>query len=232
MAAETSEQPPFAVSPLWWRRGDGLRLAVAIVACVLLGYAVTWALPYAGVPMRTGPLAWRDGGDVPLAQAPDPTSISYGSALGSRAYPLHVGDRLTYGMDVLRMPSRSHDSAVITKVEPVGLDRGVRFLGAMLGSPHRAETWQVVDGWPPRDGRLHDPVPLDTPITSRTTDGMGWELYLGLQITRPGYFVSDGWQITYQVGARTYRYVVPAQVVICTPQALTAGGDCPTPWDR
>jgi hypothetical protein len=231
MAGATPTKPPFAVSPLWWRRGDGLRLAVALLVCVLLGCALTWGLPSAGVPLRTGPLAWRQGGDVSLAAAPDPTTISYGSALGSRSNPMRVGDRFTYGMDVLRMPPHSRDTAVVTKVEPVGLDRGVRYLGAMLGGPRRGETWQVIRTWPPRAGRLHDPVPLGTPIT-QTAAEKGTELYLGLQITRPGYYVSDGWQITYQVSGRTYRYIVPAQVVICTPQVLNQGGNCPWPQDR
>jgi hypothetical protein len=189
---------------------------------------VTWTLPYFGVPMRTGPLAWQGVGDVPLAAAPDPRSVSYGYA--GRPHP--VGYRFTYGTDVLTMPPRDDDTAVIRQVKPLGLGRGVRFLGALLGSPDRRDTWSRIDGWPPTKGRLHDPVPLDTPITPRSTDGTGWELYLGFEITRPGYYVSDGWQVTYEVNGRTYRYVVPAKVVICTQEALARGRFCPFPEDR
>lgn len=210
-----------------WRRGDGVRLTAVVVLCLALGALVTWVLPYFGAPMRTGPLAWQDGGNVPLAAAPDPRSSSYGYA----GRPDPVGHRFTYGTDVLTMPPGSDDTAVIRKVEPLGLGPGVRFLGSMLGSPDRRETWSEIDGWPPKDGQLHDPVPLDTPITSRTADEMGWELYLGFQITRPGSYASDGWEVTYEVNGRTYRHVVPARVVVCTPEAPTQGRFCAHPED-
>lgn len=217
---ETDQAPPAgkpaspAVSPhgLWWRRGDGLRLLLATVLCVCLAALVTWVPPYFGVPNEPGPL-YRGGG--------------HGSALDG----YDVGDRFTYGVNVLTMPRDTDDTAVVTDVKVVGLDPGLRYLGARLGSPERTETWQVVHRWPPR-GPVHDVVPLSTPITSRSADGMGWELFLGFEVTKPGYWVSDGWEITYEVNGRTYRYVEPAEMVVCTPEALTKRGECLFPDER
>jgi hypothetical protein len=178
----------------------------------VLGAVATWGLPYLGVPTDPGPL--HRGG-------------AHGSALDD----YDVGDSFTYGMNRLVMPKGTDDTAVITEVNVVGLDPGLRYLGARLGSPERRETWQVVDRWPPR-GPVHDVVPLATPITSESADPAGWELFLGFEVTRPGYWVSDGWEITYEVNGRAYRYVEQAQMVVCTPEALTRRGHCPFPEDR
>ena len=184
----------------------------------MLAALLTWLLPYAGHPLYTGPLD-RDG-SRPVAM--QDTEVAHSSAM-----PWQVGRPFTFGLDVLELPRRSDQPAVVRSVEPVGLDQGLRFLGARLGSADRTTTWQVIRQWPPR-GPGHDPVPLSTPIDA---DPMGWELYLGFQVTRPGYYVTDGWRVTYEVGGRTYQYQVPSQLVVCGRQVLPARPHCPFPAD-
>jgi hypothetical protein len=164
---------------------------------------------------------------VPNAPGPLDRGCGHVSAIDD----YEVGDRFTYGMNVLTMPKNTDETAVITDVKAVELDDGLRYLGASLGSPARTETWQVVDRWPPR-GPWHDVVPLSTPITPESVDRNGWELFLGFEVIKPGYWVSDGWEITYEVNGRTYRYVEPAEMVVCTPETRTKSGECPFPGDR
>jgi hypothetical protein len=199
----------------WWHPGDGRRLLTTIAACVGLAALLTWLLPLLGRPLYTGPLD-RDGSQQVGSEH---ASFAYDSALRQ-----HVGDRFTYGLTVLELPRGSTDIAVIRTVEPVGLSAGLRYLGAMLGSPARTQTQDEVRQWPPPPGRLHAAVPLSTPIDS---NGNGWELYLGFAVTAPGHYVVRGWWITYTVGARSYRYWEPGQIDVCTPQFLTARGGCP-----
>lgn len=194
---------------IWWQPGDGRRLSAILSAALALAALLTWLLPYVGVPMTTGPM-YRGG--------------AHGAALDE----FDVGDQFTYGMNVLTLPKASNQVAVITDVDVIGIDRGVRFLGGRLGSPDRTETWQLMQAFPPR-GPRHDVVPLSTPITSQSADENGWELFIGLQITKPGYWVSDGWRITYEVNGRTYQYDEHAELTICTPDALTPAGTCPFP---
>ena len=138
-----------------------------------------------------------------------------------------VGDRFTYGLNVLSLEAPG--TAVIQDVRVVGLEDGVRFLGARLGGPNRRMgSWQVLPTWPPRHPRL-DPRPLTTPITSRSVDPIGWELFIGLEVTKPGRFLSEGWRITYEIHGRTYQQTVPARILICTRHADGSRRVCPPP---
>lgn len=111
---------------------------------------------------------------------------------------------------------------MIKDVEVIGLDDGVRLLGARLGGPNRhLGAWQVLH---PKT----DPRPLDTPITPRA-EGRTWELFTGFEITRPGRFLSEGWRITYEVDGRTYRHTIPARVLICTRHEDGSSRKCPAP---
>lgn len=78
-----------------------------------------------------------------------------------------VGDRFTYGLNVLSLPRGSDDTAVIAS------------------AAERTETWQVIEGWPPMAGPVHDPLPLSAPITARSVYERGWELFLGFEIDCP-----------------------------------------------
>jgi hypothetical protein len=203
---------------LWWQPGDGRRLLTLLGVSVVLAALLTWLLPYVGPPLYTGPLDW-DGSRPIAMQATEPA--------WSSGMPSQVGKAFTDGLDVLSLPKGSDQTAVVESVEPVGLDPGISFLGARLGSPERAETWQVIRQWPPR-GPAHRMVPLSTPIDAAPK---GWELYLGFQVTRPGYFVSDGWLVTYEVGGRTYRYQLPSQLVVCGRAVMPKDPHCPFPRD-
>jgi hypothetical protein len=199
---------------LLWRSGDTRRLLMALAGSVVLGLLATWLLPYAGVPQSGGPLDQGGG---------------HGSALSQ----YDVGDRFTYGMNVLAMPDGSTDKAIVRDVRVVGLDEGMRFLDARLGGPERKETWQVIDGFPPSK-REFAVVPLSTPISedSARSGGRGWELLLGFEITKPGYWVSDGWEITYEVNGRAYRYVEETQMVVCTRAVQKTKNECWFPGER
>ena len=209
--------PRSSIPRLWWQPGDGLRLLGLGGLSVGLAAVLTWLLPYTGPALYTGPLD-RNGSQPVDAQHVD---HAYGSVR-----QLHVGDRFTDGLSVLELPRGSTQRALIRTVQPVGLAPGLRYLGAMLGSPHRQETWQGLTQWPPPPGARHDPVPLSTPVTAA---GRGWELYLGFEVARPGRYVTWGWRITYEVAGRTYQYTEPAQIVVCTPRFGASRGRCPDP---
>lgn len=176
----------------------------AVVALVALG---VWTLPYAGVPLSAGPIH---------------PSNAHGTALDM----FDVGDRFTYGLNTISLAG-TH-AAVIKDVEVIGLDDGVRFLGAQLGGPDRKiGAWQILETWPPRHPKT-DPRPLGTPIPPES-EGRDWELFIGLEVTAPGRFLSDGWRVTYEVDGRTYRHTIPAYVLICTRDEGGSTRKCPLP---
>jgi hypothetical protein len=137
-----------------------------------------------------------------------------------------VGDRFTYGLNTLEI--QGNKPAAVTNIEVAGLDQGVRFLGAVLGSPRRHANYQIIDHWPPRHP-AGDVRPLSTPVTPVREGPAGWELFIGLEVTKPGRFLSDGWLITYRVSGRTYRYLMPAKLMICATADGTTDAQCPMP---
>jgi hypothetical protein len=195
----------------WWQPGDSRRLAALLLASITIAALGHLLLPYAGIPTSTGPL---DRGTGP-----------HGSSLSNYT----AGERFTYGLDRLALREGTDDTAVITEISVIGLDPGLRYLGARLGSPYRDETWQAIPEWPPVPKALFDPVPISTPITSESVHPKAWELLLGFEVTRPGYFVSDGWRITYEVDGRTYRLELPSQLVVCAGVRIAKDGSCPFP---
>jgi hypothetical protein len=183
----------------------------ALLGVVLTGSlvaATVWLLPYVGVPVSAGPLERVN---------------AHGTALDD----FRVGDRFTYGLNTVTLTGA--DSATITDVQVVGLDDGIRFLGARLGGPNRdIGSWQILPSWPP----VHPGVdlrPLNTPITAKSADPIGWELFLGFEITRPGTFTSEGWQVTYRSDGRTYRSTIPAFIRVCVPRRGQPKPPCPVP---
>lgn len=184
------------------RRLPGLAVAAVVVAVLV------WALPYVGVAVSDGPMRRSN----PHAAALD---------------MFKVGDRFTYGLNSVSIEGTG--TATIKDVDVVGLDDGVRFLGAWLGGPdRRIGSWQILDTWPPRHPRT-DPRPLTTPITSGSVDPIEWELFIGLEVTKPGRFLSEGWRITYEVDGRTYRHTIPARILICTRHEDGSPRKCPVP---
>jgi hypothetical protein len=174
----------------------------------VLATLVVWALPYAGVAVSEGPMRREN----PHASALD----MFG-----------VGDRFTYGLNVVTIEGTG--TAIIKDVRVVGLDDGISFLGARLGGPERRiGSWQIFHTWPPRHPKT-DPRPLSSPITSRSVEPIGWELFIGLKITRPGRFLSEGWRVTYEVNGRTYRRTIPARILICTRHEDGSPRKCPVP---
>ncbi|HET9860031.1 MAG TPA: hypothetical protein VFQ19_09655 [Nocardioidaceae bacterium] len=118
---------------------------------------------------------------------------------------------------------------MVTDVAVVGFESGLRYLGARLGSPERAETWPVIDGWPPKAGPVHDLVPLSTPDHRSLCRRKRLGTMSGLEIVRPGHFFSDGFAITYRLNGRTDHYVLQSQSAVCTPRFVRADGHCPVP---
>jgi hypothetical protein len=186
-----------------WRR---FVLGMAVVAGVLA--LLAWRLPYAGVAVSEGPIHRTN---------------PHSSALDM----FKVGDRFTYGLNTVSIEGTG--TATIKDVRAVGLDDGVRFLGAQLGGPNRRiGAWQILHTWPPRHPKT-DPRPLHTPITSSSADPIEWELFIGLEITEPGRFLIEGWRITYEVNGRTYRHTIPARILICTRHEDGSPRKCPVP---
>ena len=186
-----------------WRRFVlGLTGIGAVVALLV------WTLPYAGVAVSEGPIRRTN---------PHSTALDM----------FQVGDRFTYGLN--RVSIEGTGTATIKEVRVVGLDDGVRFLGARLGGPNRrVGAWQILHTWPPRHPKT-DLRPLMTPVTSRSVDPIEWELFIGLEITQPGRFLSEGWRITYEVDGRTYRQTIPARILICTRHEDGSPRKCPVP---
>lgn len=180
---------------------------MAAVVAASLTCLIVWLLPFAGVAVSEGPIR------KPHAHA-------------AVIDMFDVGDRFTYGLNTLMI--QGNEPAVVTNIEVAGLDPGVRFLGAMLGSPSRRANSQIIDHWPPRQP-AHEVRPLSTPVTPSSEDRAGWELFIGLEITEPGRFLSDGWLINYRVSGRTYRYVMPARLMICATADGSTDTKCPMP---
>ncbi|MBO9522414.1 MAG: hypothetical protein J7518_12825 [Nocardioidaceae bacterium] len=128
------------------------------------------------------------------------------------------GTTFTDGTGLLVVPGDR--PAKVLKIESLGGRSAMTFLGAKLAGPHREFTtntsWPT---WPPNiagdplqeaEGATIEPV-------SRTFNKNGYELLLGYRIDHAKYAVRRGVRVTYRIGDRTYRAVLPLVFATCPP---------------
>ena len=126
----------------------------------------------------------------------------------------------TDGLEILRTTG---DDAVVTirDVELLGAD-GVEMVGAMIAPPPRPYAAEVfIPRWPPRYPRLFDAedlVDAEGAVVgpARGDQAVGWELLLGMRLTRPGVAVREGIRITYEHEGELYVADFPAEAVVCS----------------
>lgn len=131
-----------------------------------------------------------------------------------------VGATFTDGMDVLSL--RGKRSAVIDSVRmlPGKNGAGLKLLGVRLAGPNRGTNYQKLP-WPPRAPEMPASVVGPAVGATVTPQSRGWELLLGIKVTRPGYLARRGIEIDYHIGDQHYSYVDAAWLAVCT-----------TPWYR
>jgi hypothetical protein len=143
-----------------------------------------------------------------------------------------VGSVFTDGLEVLQLGG--HEPAVITSISLVG-NAGLQLVGASLATPERdVGSIQQLKGYPPRNPHIPRIIPaVGATITPRAQDHIGWELLLGIKVTREGYLSRDGIVIEYSVAGRDYRTFEPAQLAVCTSSDYYRGHrDCPFQWQK
>jgi hypothetical protein len=138
------------------------------------------------------------------------------------------GETFTDGMEILVV--HGDKPAVINSVELVGA-RGMKVVGFAFVGPGRAETGQWWPRYPPEGRGLQQRhvVPASTKIAPHVTNG--WELLLGIKVTKPGPLWREGIRYTYTVDGVQYAKTVPAQLKVCTSKDQEVDGWCPPPKD-
>lgn len=140
-----------------------------------------------------------------------------------------VGATFGDGLEMLRLTGQQ--DAVIKSVSITG-DDGLKLVDARLAGPDRETAVQRFPTWPPV-GEYRRWVKPMVPAEGATItpDPAGWELLLGLKVTRPGYLVRDSVRVEYEVGGRTYVRDFGGQLVVCTSPDMEVNGECPFPKD-
>lgn len=183
--------------------GSLARSQILVVAAVA---GLTGLLSGCGSPEEGGPLRGAPEHGYTLTVAP--------------------GETFTDGMEILVV--HGDKPAVIDSVELVGA-KGMKVLGFKFVGPGRAETGQWWPGYPPEGRGLEQGlvVPASTKIQPQMTNG--WELLLGIKVTKPGPLWRDGIRYTYTVDGVQYATTVPAQLKVCTSPEQEIDGGCPPP---
>ena len=162
--------------------------------------------------------------------APGPLSFPAGASYGSEPQ-VPVGQTFTYGLDVLA--PAGDKNVTITGIRILGLDPSVHYLGARLGGPNRAYgAGQMLFRFPPAAASEDVRPALGAVITPKRVDPIGWEVFLGLQPTRPGRYVTRGLEVSYRVGWRPYTTVIPSIIDLRVHRrrpARRTGGDTARP---
>jgi hypothetical protein len=146
------------------------------------------------------------------------------------AMTLPEGDVFTDGLESLVITGGR--PAVLDSVELVGSD-GLEIVGVMLAGPERAINSNYYPDFPPADPKL-DPklvIPAEG-ATLRPHEEAGWELLLGLKVTKPGPLFREGVRINYTVDGVRYSRVLPEQLAICTSKDQEAHEGCMPPEDH
>jgi hypothetical protein len=150
-----------------------------------------------------------------------------------RGYPVHgyaitvaPGHTFTDGLESLVI--HGDKPATLDSVELVGAD-GMEVLGYKLVGPERKVNGQWWPGYPPRGRELEQRLVVPGTTTIRPHEPGGWELLLGIKVTKPGPLWRDGLRYTYTVDGVRYTKTVPAQLKVCTSTEHEVEGSCPPP---
>jgi hypothetical protein len=138
------------------------------------------------------------------------------------------GESFTDAMETLTVSGDR--PAAIESVELVG-GKGLEVLGFSLLRPERKVNLSWRPQYPPADDTgFLDPtliIPGEGAVI-RPHVTRGWELLLGLKVTRPGPLWREGVRINYSVDGKRYSQVLPAQLSVCTSDdQYDAEGRCP-----
>jgi hypothetical protein len=150
-----------------------------------------------------------------------------------RGYPVHgyaitvaPGHTFTDGLESLVI--RGDKPATLNSVELVGAE-GMEILGYKLVGPERKVNGQWWPGYPPKGRQLQQALVVPSTSAIRPHEPGGWELLLGIKVTKPGPLWRDGLRYTYTVDGVRYTKTVPAQLKVCTSTAQEVDGSCPPP---
>jgi hypothetical protein len=190
------------------RRWLGVATAAALVAAAV---AVPLALTRNSGPRSGGPLACPECFRTGLS------------------FPVNVETPFTYGLR--NFQNRGDDRAVLERVRPLAISRGMRVVGAMIvrrvDNPWNS-TADDHTHFPPRNiATVVKPLAGYRLPRARNNDDFV-ELILGLEVSHPGRFVFRGIELTYRVGDTRYRERYPDEVAVCAPIKAHRQG-CPPP---
>ncbi|MBO9520069.1 MAG: hypothetical protein J7518_00915 [Nocardioidaceae bacterium] len=119
--------------------------------------------------------------------------------------------------------------ATLLKVESLGGESTFEFLGAKLAAPDRElAQQQVLPGWPPKGigADVFDAENVKVQPLKKTYNESGYEILMGYRLKSDVPAVRTGIRITYRIGAKTYRAVIPSAFALCAPgQPDTACAD-------
>ncbi len=164
-----------------------------------------------------------DAGPGPLA----PTNANDGHAWTTYE---PVGHTFTDAMEVLSLRHGARPGVIDSvKLLPGKNGAGLKLVGARLAGPARGMNYQKLP-WPPRAPRI--PASTVEPAAGATITShiRGWELLLGIKVTRPGYLARRGIEINYHIGDQHYSYIDPAWLAVCTkPWYSHHKNACPPP---
>lgn len=145
------------------------------------------------------------------------------------AVTLATGATFTDGFEILSLAGER--DAVIDSISLVD-SAGFELLGAEVASPDRKTGFvQFVHGWPPvaKELRGTELVPATgaTITPTGSSDGAGWELFVGIRVTGDGLLTRTGLKIDYTVDGEKFTATFPAELVVCTDSSYEVNGNCP-----
>lgn len=181
----------------------------------------TAATVVAALAATTGPLSG-------CSSTPDEGGPLKGAPEHGYTVTVAEGDTFTDALESLVVKGKK--PAVIDSVELVDAE-GLEVVGYQLVGPKRTINLQYIPGYPPKDPDLDQSlvVPGDTPIKPGETEG--WELLLGIKVTKPGPLWRGGLRYLYTVDGVQYTKTIPAQLKVCTSPDQEINGECPPPED-
>ncbi len=142
-------------------------------------------------------------------------------------FELRVGDDSTWSdLDVFNHGTRP---AVLDGVELVEARGGVEVIGVLAAERPAPPGCNLAGGvpFPPSFGWEMRPLEGFVVPPASASGGHVVCVILGLRTTRPGIATARGVAIHYHVGDRSYTYVIPYSLVICTPNVPSR--DCVPP---
>jgi hypothetical protein len=169
-------------------------LAVAVVVVLAAGVFAYGVRTPAAIP--GGPLA-------------DEVGVSVGM-------PADPGRRVSTGL--LRVRNPSDVTAEIRRVELVGKDPTLTFVGALV-LPRIGTMIGSDRGFPPRSLSARRRASLVEVFGARIPPGQAVDVILGLAALRPGTHGFEQVAVRYRARGLTYRAVYGIRAVVCVPRA-------------